>query len=105
LIFLSNFNLPFQTEKQTSKDEGFSALSFASLSGVFIMLLIAAGVSIIALVVEWIVAAFLDVDRTDPTCPSSVKRAMNLRLARLERDVRKHWFNSKKGRWCWNKFR
>ena len=92
-------------DEETSEEEGYSALSFGGLSGVFILLVAAAGVSIFVLVLEWIVAAFLDVDRTDPTCPSSMKRALNIRLERLERDVRKHWLNTKKGRLFWNMLR
>ena len=69
------------------------------------MLVIGAGASIIVLLLEWIVAAVLDVDRSDASCPSSVKRALHLRLERLERDIRKNWFVTKKGRLCWSKVR
>ena len=56
------------------------------------MLLVAAAASLVVLFFEWLAAAFSDVDRSDPTCPSSMKRALRLRWERLERDVKKNWF-------------
>ena len=60
------------------------------------MLVVGAIVSFVVLLLEWIVAAFLDVDRRDPTCPATMKRALKLRVKRLKKDVKTNWlFNLK----------
>ena len=79
-----------------TEGNSFSPLSFSSLSGVFIMLIAAAGASILVLLLEWVFSSFQDVNRTDPSSPATLKRALVLRVERLKRDIMRYWFSQKK---------
>lgn len=77
----------FSSENAEEAKSSATELSYLSLAGVFDMLLVAASVSVILLVIEWIVACFNEVDRTDPTRPFDFCSAIKVRYRRLTDDV------------------
>lgn len=78
--------------------DSYTSLTYASLSGVFDMLLVACAISFLFLLLEWVVASFCDVDRSDPTRPSEFSRALAHRWRRLTEDAKENWLPFKRFR-------
>lgn len=80
-------------------------LPYSSLAGVFDMLALAASVSLIILLIEWMVASFCEVDKANPKRPADFLSAFKLRCKRLKMDVIENWLPLKDVRNHWSKFR
>jgi len=66
-------------------------LTFTDLAGVFYVMMIGVGISMMVLVCEWLVAVFADINTVKPGRPQFFKDALEIRWRRLLLHVRMNW--------------
>jgi len=67
-------------------------LTFTDLAGIFYVMAMGLGTSMVVLVCEWLVAAFADINTMKRERPKFLKDALKIRWRRLLLDVRINWF-------------
>ena len=74
------------------KQDTFRSVSFNNIKTTFLMLLMAAFVSLLLVATEWVVASFSSIDRSDPTKESHFSDSFRIRFIRMIQDAKSNWF-------------